>query len=174
MPKVKVHNNKVVEPVGRLAEQQARAAEEAVKIMNSEIGGVPDSPRKVAPAAKLVNDLFKDERAELVELAKERMREKDGEDEVQKWHWCYRRDLEKEPLHIKEMLGYVIERGKGNKPITHKLDILCRMSKEEFQKGKDKSGLLARIQLEEAERGSKAEYGATDREGRTHGLVQME
>ena len=167
----RVHNNKIVEPVGRLAEQQEKAAEEAEAIMTSEEG---DSPRKQAPIIELVNDMYRDERKALVDQAKERMAKKDGPDEVKKWHWCFRRSVEKEPMHIKEMLGYVIEKGKYNKPITHKLDVLCRVLHETYQREKDRSGMLARLQLDEAEKGTKGEYGATDKDGRRHGLVQME
>lgn len=173
MPKVTVRDNKIVEPIGRLAEQQAKEAEKAVALMNEEVQP-EDSPRKLAPAIELVNDLYRDEREQIVAIEQQKLFKKGGKEEVKKWHFCFRRSLEKEPLHIKEMMGYTIVKNEKNKPITHKLDVLCVIPREKYQHEKDKAGMLARIQLEEAEAGARADWGSTDREGRKHGLVKME
>lgn len=125
-------------------------------------------PRKKAPEIdvdEMIRDVYRDERAEIAEAAKESLGEKaDG------MHFCYQRNREDASLWKRRGYEQVKINGKN---INHKGDPLTMCTEQDSFKQREAPALLAQRELEEAKVAAGENYGTKDDSGISHGLEKM-
>lgn len=149
------------------------------------------SDRKRAPDWALIDEVYKDDRAETVKaelcalgakkdvdvatMFRNGARVRDIED-LLGVHFCWRYELKKESVDEKKHLGYAVHRSlvNGGKAIRSKRDILCTTSAEEVQKQHNAAAELAWAETQDAQQGTGDQYATEDESGALHRPVEID